>query len=276
MATQILMPALSPTMTEGKLARWLKDVGDDVRAGDVIAEIETDKATMEVEAVDEGKLARILVDEGTEGVAVNTPIAVLRMNGEDVSTAPHRLPKAAAPAPAQGAGTRDPRVLPKRPAPPHRPAGRAGAGEGLGTDQADHGARGVARCDGAGDAARRRRVPDRRGSRAVPGRLQDQPGPAGRVRRQAGHRYADHRAWLHRHGGRRGAERAAADRRVHDVQLRHAGDGPDHQLGGQDAVHVGRPDGLPDRVPRAERRGVAGRARSTRSATRVGTRMCRG
>src|SRR5471030_2268297 len=87
MATQILMPALSPTMTEGKLARWLKGVGDDVRAGDVIAEIETDKATMEVEAVDEGKLARILVEEGTEGVAVNTPIAVLSMNGEDVSAA---------------------------------------------------------------------------------------------------------------------------------------------------------------------------------------------
>src|ERR1700722_12919133 len=92
MATQILMPALSPTMTEGKLARWLKHVGDDVRAGDVIAEIETDKATMEVEAVDEGKLAQILVDEGTEGVAVNTPIAVLSMNGEAVDMA--------APAPA--------------------------------------------------------------------------------------------------------------------------------------------------------------------------------
>ena len=73
MATQILMPALSPTMTEGKLARWLKEVGDDIHAGDVIAEIETDKATMEVEAVDEGKLSRILVNEGTEGVAVNTP-----------------------------------------------------------------------------------------------------------------------------------------------------------------------------------------------------------
>src|SRR5277367_1341142 len=87
MATQILMPALSPTMTEGKLARWLKKVGDDVRAGDVIAEIETDKATMEVEAVDEGKLAKILVDEGAEGVAVNTPIAVLAMNGEDISAA---------------------------------------------------------------------------------------------------------------------------------------------------------------------------------------------
>jgi pyruvate dehydrogenase E1 component beta subunit len=83
MSTQILMPALSPTMTEGKLSRWLKNVGDDVHAGDVIAEIETDKATMEVEAVDEGKLAQILVDEGTEGVAVNTPIAVIAANGED-------------------------------------------------------------------------------------------------------------------------------------------------------------------------------------------------
>ncbi len=88
MSTQVLMPALSPTMTEGKLARWLKKVGDEVRAGDVIAEIETDKATMEVEAVEEGKLARILVDEGAEGVAVNTPIAVLAGNGEDVSEPP--------------------------------------------------------------------------------------------------------------------------------------------------------------------------------------------
>ena len=102
MATQILMPALSPTMTEGKLSRWLKNVGDDVRAGDVIAEIETDKATMEVEAVDEGKLARILVEEGTEGVAVNTPIAVLSANGEDVLAAAPApaAAKQAAPAPA--------------------------------------------------------------------------------------------------------------------------------------------------------------------------------
>ncbi len=100
MATQILMPALSPTMTEGKLARWLKNVGDDVRAGDVIAEIETDKATMEVEAVDEGKLARILVEEGTEGVAVNTPIAELS-NGADTATPAARPtpPPPAAPAP---------------------------------------------------------------------------------------------------------------------------------------------------------------------------------
>jgi len=96
MATQILMPALSPTMTEGKLARWLKNIGDDVHAGDVIAEIETDKATMEIEAVDEGKLTQILVDEGTEGVAVNTPIAVVSANGE--AAAPVTKPAAAAPA----------------------------------------------------------------------------------------------------------------------------------------------------------------------------------
>jgi len=77
MPTKILMPALSPTMTEGKLAKWVKNEGDEVSAGDVIAEIETDKATMEVEAVDEGKIAKILIAGGTENVAVNTPIAVL-------------------------------------------------------------------------------------------------------------------------------------------------------------------------------------------------------
>ena len=77
MPTKILMPALSPTMTEGKLAKWIKNEGDVVAAGDVIAEIETDKATMEVEAVDEGKIVKILVAGGTDGVAVNTPIAVL-------------------------------------------------------------------------------------------------------------------------------------------------------------------------------------------------------
>ena len=81
MSIQILMPALSPTMSEGNLAKWLKKEGDRVKSGDLLAEIETDKATMEVEAVDEGVLDQILVPEGTENVAVNTPIAVLR--GED-------------------------------------------------------------------------------------------------------------------------------------------------------------------------------------------------
>lgn len=86
MSVQVLMPALSPTMTEGNLARWLKKEGDVVKAGDVIAEIETDKATMEVEAVDEGVLGKILISEGSQGVAVNTPIAVLLEDGEsDVS-----------------------------------------------------------------------------------------------------------------------------------------------------------------------------------------------
>src|ERR1700722_20717556 len=85
MPTQVLMPALSPTMEEGKLSKWIKAEGDPVRSGDVIAEIETDKATMEVEAVDEGKLGKILIPEGTEGVKVNTPIAVILADGEDAS-----------------------------------------------------------------------------------------------------------------------------------------------------------------------------------------------
>ncbi|MGF1627211.1 MAG: pyruvate dehydrogenase complex E1 component subunit beta [Alphaproteobacteria bacterium] len=85
MPIEILMPALSPTMTEGKLAKWLKSEGDTVSSGDVLAEIETDKATMEVEAVDEGTLGRILIPEGTDEVAVNTPIALLLEDGEDQS-----------------------------------------------------------------------------------------------------------------------------------------------------------------------------------------------
>jgi pyruvate dehydrogenase E1 component beta subunit len=90
MTVNVLMPALSPTMEQGKLAKWLKSEGDAVKAGDVIAEIETDKATMEVEAVDEGVLARILVPGGTENVAVNTPIAVIAEEGESVAdTADH-------------------------------------------------------------------------------------------------------------------------------------------------------------------------------------------
>ncbi|HET7210839.1 MAG TPA: biotin/lipoyl-containing protein, partial [Methyloceanibacter sp.] len=88
MPSEILMPALSPTMEEGKLAKWLVREGDEVRAGDVIAEIETDKATMEVEAVEDGRLGTILVPEGTEHVKVNHPIALLNVDGEEVSAAP--------------------------------------------------------------------------------------------------------------------------------------------------------------------------------------------
>ena len=100
MPIDILMPALSPTMTEGKLAKWVKKEGDAVKAGDVIAEIETDKATMEVEAVDEGTIGKILVSEGTEGVAVNTPIAVLLEEGESASDIGDSKPAAAASAEA--------------------------------------------------------------------------------------------------------------------------------------------------------------------------------
>ena len=100
MATEILMPALSPTMEEGTLAKWLKNEGDTVAAGDIIAEIETDKATMEFEAVDEGILGKILVPAGTAGVKVNTPIAVLVEDGESADDVKPASPRADAPAPA--------------------------------------------------------------------------------------------------------------------------------------------------------------------------------
>src|SRR3954469_5096875 len=136
MATNILMPALSPTMTEGTLARWLKKEGDEVKAGDIIAEIETDKATMEVEAVDEGVLGRILVSDGTQGVKVNDPIAILVDAGEAVpeAAAPSAGPKlpasnaeAQAPsAPAQSAAT----PAPAAPSPRPGPASAATSGNG--------------------------------------------------------------------------------------------------------------------------------------------------
>ena len=124
MATNILMPALSPTMTEGTLARWLKKEGEPIKAGDVIAEIETDKATMEVEAVDEGVLGKILIADGTAGVAVNAPIAILVEEGEAVpSGAPAAqapAPNAEAPEPVPGAGS-------TLPAPAKLPAIASGA-----------------------------------------------------------------------------------------------------------------------------------------------------
>ena len=117
MPIQVLMPALSPTMTEGKLAKWVKKEGDTVKPGDVLAEIETDKATMEVEAVDEGILGKILVPEGTDGVAVNAPIAVLLEEGEsadDVSSAAP-APAAAAPAPQAAEPSCHPQSAPPPP-----------------------------------------------------------------------------------------------------------------------------------------------------------------
>ncbi|MCC0003204.1 MAG: hypothetical protein H6871_09690 [Methylobacteriaceae bacterium] len=112
MPTNILMPALSPTMEEGTLAKWLKTEGDTIKSGDVIAEIETDKATMEVEAVDEGVLAKILVPAGAENVKVNTPIAVIAGEGEDASAA---TAPAAAPAPPAAPAAEAPALPPAFP-----------------------------------------------------------------------------------------------------------------------------------------------------------------
>lgn len=119
MPIQVLMPALSPTMTEGKLAKWAKKEGDKVASGDVLCEIETDKATMEVEAVDEGILGRILVPDGTEGVAVNAPIALLLEDGEDASALDAAASAAPKPAP--------------KPAEPAQPTGAESAGSAKGT-----------------------------------------------------------------------------------------------------------------------------------------------
>ena len=120
MSIPVLMPALSPTMTEGKLAKWHVKVGDAVKSGQVICEIETDKATMEVEAVDEGTVAQILVQEGTEGVAVNTPICILAAEGESVADAAKAAPPAASAAKADVANTAGaPKAeLPPKPAAP--------------------------------------------------------------------------------------------------------------------------------------------------------------
>jgi pyruvate dehydrogenase E1 component beta subunit len=125
MSTDVLMPALSPTMTEGKIARWLKAEGDHVQPGDAIAEIETDKATMEVEAIDEGILAKIVIPEGTEHVAVNTPIAIIAANGEDVAEPAVKAPQAPSaphPEPAPSPMARD-HAPPPPPAPSPAPSG---------------------------------------------------------------------------------------------------------------------------------------------------------
>jgi pyruvate dehydrogenase E2 component (dihydrolipoamide acetyltransferase) len=117
MPIQILMPALSPTMTEGAVSRWLKKEGDEIHSGDVIVEIETDKATMEYEAVDEGRLGKIIVPEGTQGVQVNQPIAILLEEGEDASA----MGDVSAPKPAE-AKPAEAKPAAAQPAPPPSPA----------------------------------------------------------------------------------------------------------------------------------------------------------
>ncbi len=116
MPIQVLMPALSPTMEKGNLSKWLKKEGEAIKSGDVIAEIETDKATMEVEATDEGTLGKILIPEGTADVAVNTPIATILADGESASD----LGKAPAPKAAKPAEGRRGRRRARRSAKPRR------------------------------------------------------------------------------------------------------------------------------------------------------------
>src|SRR5258708_1152884 len=129
MPIQVLMPALSPTMEKGNLAKWLKKEGEAIRSGDVIAEIETDKATMEVEATDEGTLGQILIPEGTADVAVNTPIATILSDGESAADL-----KAAAPAKQEKAAESAPPAQAKAPA----PAAKSGGGEEKKTPSAPH------------------------------------------------------------------------------------------------------------------------------------------
>ena len=141
MAINILMPALSPTMTEGKLAKWHVKVGDAVKSGQVMCEIETDKATMEVEAVDEGKIGQIVVPEGTEGVKVNAVIAILLEEGENgmcpraaapaPTTAPKSAPAAAVPAPKPAAPAPAPAAQPPVAQPTTTPAATSTGGAHL-------------------------------------------------------------------------------------------------------------------------------------------------
>jgi len=125
MPIQVLMPALSPTMEKGNLAKWVKGEGDKIKSGDIIAEIETDKATMEVEATDEGTLGKILIPEGTADVAVNTPIAVILSDGEDASAL--KGAASASPAPSEKATQSQPPAAPQSKAPPVAPPSASAA-----------------------------------------------------------------------------------------------------------------------------------------------------
>jgi pyruvate/2-oxoglutarate dehydrogenase complex dihydrolipoamide acyltransferase (E2) component len=158
MAVEIKMPALSPTMEEGTLSKWLVDEGTDVRSGDVIAEIETDKATMEVEALEDGKIGRILVAAGSENVKVNTTIAMLLEEGESADDLAAATPAAATSEAPETATTSEAAAKPESaaagPAPVavlEKPAADPVAS---GTSRIADGARGIARCHGRGNARR--------------------------------------------------------------------------------------------------------------------------
>ena len=261
---EVLMPALSPTMEEGTLTKWLVSEGQTVKAGDVIAEIETDKATMEVEAVDEGKLTKILVPEGTENVKVNTPIALIQ--GDDERRARRRAaPRGGGPRVLEAKGcptsceappTEQPRDEPARSYEP--PSAEPEIAPG--TETVNQSMREALR---DAMAEEMRRDPDV----FLIGEEVAQYQGAYKVSQGLLEEFGDRRvidtpiteqgfAGVGIGAAFAGSE---AHRRVHDTQLRHAGDRPDRQLGGQDALHVGRPGHRADRLPRPERRGGAGR-----------------
>ena len=205
MLTPILMPALSPTMTEGNLARWLKAEGDAIEAGEPIAEIETDKAMMEIEANENGVLGKIVVPEGTEGVPVNQVIAMLLAEGEDASALDDAVMAAATP----GSAVEAPPAMPAAPAPnptvsaSTRPA--ADAEVPAGTEMVTMTVREALR-DAMAEEMRRdpdvflmgEEVAEYQGAYKV------SQGLPGRVRRPSCDRYAHHRARLRRHRRRRG------------------------------------------------------------------------
>jgi pyruvate dehydrogenase E1 component beta subunit len=235
MPTDILMPALSPTMEEGKLAKWLVKEGDEVSSGDIIAEIETDKATMEVEAVDEGTVAAIKVAEGTEGVKVNTVIAVLAADGEDAACGGNRFRQRwrtgmgeAVVKPVRGRLRHAPATAPEPLAAPALSAAASSAADPEipeGTEMVEMTVREALNSAMAEEMRSDddvflmgEEVAEYQGAYKISQGLLDEFGAS------ACHRHADHRARLHRHCGGRGVWRPQAHRRVHDLQLRHAGD----------------------------------------------------
>ena len=265
MAIELKMPALSPTMEEGTLAKWLVKEGDAVKSGDILAEIETDKATMEFEAVDEGTIAKILVPEGTDGVKVGTvdrddgrgrrelrplrPPAEGRAEARQSRAKPNPTPPSAAPEPrnrrSRLVATADGRGDPEVPAgtamarPRVREALRDAMAEEMRRDE---------RVFVIGEE-----VAEYQGAYKVTQGLLEEFGPKRVIDTpitEYGFAGVGTGAAM---GGLRPVDR------VHDLQFRDAGDRPHHQFGGQDQLHVGRPDALPDRVPRPQRRRQPGR-----------------
>jgi pyruvate dehydrogenase E1 component beta subunit len=241
--------------------------GDTVKSGDVIAEIETDKATMEVEAVDEGTLGKILVPKAPKASRSTRrsradPMAKARTRRRSAAAAAARSRKQS-PAAPEARRPRSPPPPPPKPAPNARRRAQAAAAADPGSARTELVKTTVRDALRDAMAEEMRRDPDvfLMGEEVAEyqGAYKVSQGLLQEFGAEARDRHADHRAWLRRPRASARRWRPEADRRIHDLQLRHAGDRPDHQFRGQDALHVGRPDGLPDRVPRPQRRGLARR-----------------